>query len=75
MLSIGDLATYTNTKIKKPVRVKIMDIEDGKATVRITSNNHPNFRHGDFKKNISLTSLTPSEFTGSYQMRMDEVRS
>jgi hypothetical protein len=64
MLSIGDLATYTNTKIKKPVRVPR---QPGRSS-RITSNNHPNFRHGDFKKNISLTSLTPSEFTGSYQM-------
>lgn len=53
----GDLVTYRNSKVKPDVRVKLMEmLPGGRARVRITSNRHPKYRHGDFRI-VSLTSL------------------
>ena len=64
-MKTGDLGIYTNSKIKTPVRVKVMSEPDGRGMVkvRVTSNNHPDqvkFRHGSFHR-VALTSVRPKE--------------
>lgn len=66
-MNVGDYGVYKTSKMHKdwkPVRVKIMSEPDkrGRVLVRVTSNRHPRYQHGQhITTTVNCITITTKE--------------